>query len=85
VHLQVAFLDAHREQKIIVYFLTCACVELHALLLKRLPQLKGLQVSALHGKLKQVRLLAVMQPALFVLHQCCAAAEQVKCQQCMGR
>jgi hypothetical protein len=54
VHLQVAFLDAHREQKIIVYFLTCACVELHALLLKRLPQLKGLQVSALHGKLKQV-------------------------------
>jgi hypothetical protein len=28
---------------------------LHALLLKRLPQLKGLQLSALHGKLKQVR------------------------------
>jgi hypothetical protein len=52
--LQVAFLDAHREQKVIVYFLTCACVELYALLLKRLPVLKGLQVSALHGKLKQV-------------------------------
>jgi hypothetical protein len=41
-------------------------VELHALLLKRLPQLKGLQISALHGKLKQVRLLAVMQPASIV-------------------
>ncbi|WIA21353.1 hypothetical protein OEZ85_000576 [Tetradesmus obliquus] len=49
----VAFLDAHRDSKVIVYFLTCACVEHHALLLKRLPQLKGLQVQALHGKLKQ--------------------------------
>jgi ATP-dependent RNA helicase DDX55/SPB4 len=54
MYLQVAFLDAHRDQKVIVYFLTCACVELYALLLKRLPALKGLQVSALHGKLKQV-------------------------------
>lgn len=52
--MQVAFLDAHRSEKVIVYFLTCACVEFYALVLKRLAVLKGLQVSALHGKLKQV-------------------------------
>jgi hypothetical protein len=69
--MQVGFLDAHREQKIIVYFLTCACVELHALLLKRLPQLKGLQVSALHGKLKQVGVLGVCN-SFRLLHLCVA-------------
>jgi hypothetical protein len=58
---------------------------LHALLLKRLPQLKGLQVSALHGKLKTVR---VMAHVLVIerncctcsrsLHVSCAAAEQLQ-------
>lgn len=51
--LQVAFLNAHRNEKAIVYFLTCACVDFYALVLKRMPVLKGLQVSSLHGKLKQ--------------------------------
>jgi hypothetical protein len=51
---QVAFLDLHRSEKVIVYCLTCACVEFFALILRRLPALKGLKVAALHGKLKQV-------------------------------
>lgn len=52
--VQVAFLNAHRSEKVIVYFLTCACVEFYALVLKRVAVLKGLEVSSLHGKLKQV-------------------------------
>eukprot|EP00775_Hariotina_reticulata_P007461 gene7461-7671_t len=49
----VAFLDQHRSEKVIVYCLTCACVEFFALILRRLPALKGLRVAALHGQLKQ--------------------------------
>jgi hypothetical protein len=57
---QVSFLNAEgRSCKVIVYFLTCASVEFHSLVLQRLPQLKGLQVAALHGKLKQVGCLLV--------------------------
>jgi superfamily II DNA/RNA helicase len=53
---QVAFLAAQgRSCKVIVYFLTCASVEWHALVLRRLAALRGLRVAALHGKLKQVR------------------------------
>jgi hypothetical protein len=37
-------------------------LKLRALLLKRLLQLKGLQVSALHGKLKQVRQVVATRP-----------------------
>jgi ATP-dependent RNA helicase DDX55/SPB4 len=56
----VSFLNAEgRSCKVIVYFLTCASVEFHSLVLQRLPQLKGLQVAALHGKLKQVGCLLV--------------------------
>jgi ATP-dependent RNA helicase DDX55/SPB4 len=51
----VSFLSVEgRRCKVIVYFLTCASVEFYSLVLQRLPALKGLQVSALHGKLKQV-------------------------------
>ncbi len=52
--LQVSFLATEgKAGKVLVYFLTCASVEFHSLVLQRLPQLKGLQVAALHGKLKQ--------------------------------
>jgi ATP-dependent RNA helicase DDX55/SPB4 len=52
----VSFLSTEgRRSKVIVYFLTCASVEFYSLVLQRLPLLKGLQVAALHGKLKQVR------------------------------
>lgn len=43
----------HKKQKVIVYSLTCACVELLTTVLKRLPRAKGLSVKALHGRMKQ--------------------------------
>ena len=46
--------QAHcKEEKAIVYFLTCACVDLHAAVLGRLPGLQGIHVKALHGRMKQ--------------------------------
>jgi hypothetical protein len=46
---QVHFLQQHgSSQKVIVYCLTCACVDFYALALRRLQQhqhLQGLQVS----------------------------------------
>ncbi|KAK9867069.1 hypothetical protein WJX84_000018 [Apatococcus fuscideae] len=50
----IAFLQAHcRQEKAIVYFLTCACVDLHAAVLGRLQGLQGIHVNALHGRMKQ--------------------------------
>ncbi|EFN51763.1 hypothetical protein CHLNCDRAFT_59105 [Chlorella variabilis] len=49
----VAFLQEHKTQKVIVYFLTCACVDFASVVLPRLPQCKALCISALHGKMKQ--------------------------------
>jgi len=46
-------LQEHKDQKVIAFMLTCACVDLHATLLKNLPAAKGLQVKALHGRMKQ--------------------------------
>ena len=43
----------HKAEKTIVYFLTCACVDLFATLLARLPQTAGLPIAALHGRMKQ--------------------------------
>jgi hypothetical protein len=52
----VEFLKTHaRGQKCIVYFLTCACVDYWATVLPRLQGLKKLPITALHGKMKQVR------------------------------
>ena len=51
----------HREQKVIAFMLTCACVDLHATLLKNLPAAKGLQVNALHGRMKQSQRQATLQ------------------------
>ena len=39
--------------QVIVYFLTCACVDYFADALARLPALRGLSLTALHGRLKQ--------------------------------
>ncbi|KAL4439662.1 hypothetical protein ABPG75_002663 [Micractinium tetrahymenae] len=49
----VAFLEGHKADKIIVYFLTCACVDYMSVVLPRLPECKGLAIRALHGKMKQ--------------------------------
>lgn len=46
-------LQAHPQQKIIAFTLTCACVDLYATVLKRLPEASGLSITALHGRMKQ--------------------------------
>ncbi|KAG1653913.1 hypothetical protein FOA52_003829 [Chlamydomonas sp. UWO 241] len=53
----VAFLRAHSTQKVIVYFLTCSLVDYVHVALKRLGHklLPGLQVRALHGRMKQAQ------------------------------
>jgi len=49
----VAFLQRHAQHKVIVYFLTCACVDFYADALGGLPQLAALMLTPLHGRMKQ--------------------------------
>lgn len=49
----LAFLNANRKHKVIVYFLTCASVEYFSLALPALPGAPDMTVLALHGSLKQ--------------------------------
>ncbi|KAG0613699.1 hypothetical protein M758_6G123000 [Ceratodon purpureus] len=58
----VQFLSEHRKNKIILYFMTCACVDYWAIILPQLEALSGIQAVALHGKMKQ----AVREKALAV-------------------
>eukprot|EP00536_Pseudo-nitzschia_multiseries_P003945 jgi/Psemu1/237110/estExt_Genewise1.C_630045 len=52
----VCFLQSHRHQKIIVFFLTCACVDFYGSALQRLKDVQeGLIIELLHGKLVQKR------------------------------
>ena len=50
-----AFLSSHPDKKIIVYFLTCACVDYFATALPRIALCKEKKLSfhALHGRMKQ--------------------------------
>jgi len=48
-----AFLASHPSEKIIVYFLTCACVDYFATALPRLAACKKISFHALHGRMKQ--------------------------------
>jgi len=48
-----AFLAEHIHEKVIVYFLTCACVDYFAVALPRLPNCKRIPISSLHGRMKQ--------------------------------
>ena len=51
-----AFLRQHSEEKVIIFFLTCACVEYYSTVLKKLPlPAKGYEFEPLHGKLVQKR------------------------------
>ena len=51
-----SFLSQHPNDKVIVFFLTCACVEYYASVLGRLrPPCSGYEYVALHGKLAQRR------------------------------
>ncbi|KAK9791145.1 hypothetical protein WJX73_001123 [Symbiochloris irregularis] len=49
----IRFLQAHRQEKVIVYMLTCACVDFWASVLHTLPAASDLVVHALHGRMKQ--------------------------------
>lgn len=49
----VKFLQTHKHEKVIVYFLTCMLVDYIALVLPRLKEIKDLNLVALHGRMKQ--------------------------------
>ncbi|KAI6676136.1 hypothetical protein NL676_036932 [Syzygium grande] len=50
----VDFLTKNKSNKIIVYFMTCACVDYWGAVLPCLSALKGLSLVPLHGKMKQI-------------------------------
>uniref|UniRef100_A0A0D6R5I7 ATP-dependent RNA helicase n=1 Tax=Araucaria cunninghamii TaxID=56994 RepID=A0A0D6R5I7_ARACU len=47
------FLSNHMSKKIIIYFMTCACVDYWGVVLPHLPSLRGCPLIALHGRMKQ--------------------------------
>ncbi|CAK8566445.1 unnamed protein product [Lathyrus sativus] len=49
----VDFLIKNRSKKIIIYYMTCACVDYWGVVLPRLSVLKGFSLISLHGKMKQ--------------------------------
>ncbi|KAM0034408.1 putative RNA helicase [Helianthus debilis subsp. tardiflorus] len=49
----VDFFIKNKSKKMIVYFMTCACVDYWGVVLPRLAALKGLPLISLHGKMKQ--------------------------------
>nr|XP_043615383.1 DEAD-box ATP-dependent RNA helicase 18 [Erigeron canadensis] len=49
----VDFFIKNKSKKMIVYFMTCACVDYWGVVLPRLSALKGLSLISLHGKMKQ--------------------------------
>nr|XP_048325765.1 DEAD-box ATP-dependent RNA helicase 18 isoform X3 [Ziziphus jujuba var. spinosa] len=49
----VDLLIKNRDKKIIIYFMTCACVDYWGLVLQRLACLEGFSLISLHGKMKQ--------------------------------
>ncbi len=51
----VTFLKQHKDEKVIVFFLTCACVEYYGLVMKQLFHSDKFYVETLHGKLAPKR------------------------------
>jgi ATP-dependent RNA helicase DDX55/SPB4 len=49
------FLKSHREDKIIVFFLTCACVDFYGTTLQEILKPESVHIELLHGKLVQKR------------------------------
>ncbi|GAB2214312.1 hypothetical protein Droror1_Dr00018655 [Drosera rotundifolia] len=49
----VDLLVENRSKKIIIYFMTCACVDYWGVILQRIDILKGFSLIPLHGKMKQ--------------------------------
>ena len=54
-------MQEHKSEKIIVYLLTCACVDFFEAALPQLPELKGVRLHALHGRMKQALRESTMQ------------------------
>jgi ATP-dependent RNA helicase DDX55/SPB4 len=50
-----AFLTSHRDEKIIVFFLTCACVDFYGTTLQDILKKEKVYIELLHGKLVQKR------------------------------
>lgn len=48
-----AVLQEHCNEKVIIYFLTCASVDFFYAALSQLPQMATAQLHALHGRMKQ--------------------------------
>ena len=51
----VRFLRAHKMDKVIVFFATCACVDYYSKLLAHLPHLEGYNIHGLHGRMVHKR------------------------------
>ncbi|XVF84068.1 hypothetical protein PTKIN_Ptkin16aG0545000 [Pterospermum kingtungense] len=49
----VDLLIKNKSKKVIIYFMTCACVDYWGVVLPRLTALKGFNLISLHGKMKQ--------------------------------
>ncbi|CAM6050827.1 unnamed protein product [Sphagnum compactum] len=49
----IHFLSQHLSSKVILYFMTCACVDYWGTVLPQLETLSGMPTVALHGKMKQ--------------------------------
>ncbi|CAL0327923.1 unnamed protein product [Lupinus luteus] len=49
----VDILIKNRSKKVIIYFMTCACVDYWGVVLPRLSVLQGFSLISLHGKMKQ--------------------------------
>ncbi|XWS74766.1 hypothetical protein CRYUN_Cryun01aG0025700 [Craigia yunnanensis] len=49
----VDLLEKNKSKKVIIYFMTCACVDYWGVVLPRLTALKGFSLIPLHGKMKQ--------------------------------
>jgi ATP-dependent RNA helicase DDX55/SPB4 len=50
-----SFLQTHQNEKIIVFFLTCACVDFFGSTLQQVLQKRDIVIELLHGKLAQKR------------------------------
>jgi ATP-dependent RNA helicase DDX55/SPB4 len=51
----IAFLKQHKNEKIIIFFLTCACVEYYGLALEQILPSNDFYIETLHGKLAPKR------------------------------
>lgn len=61
LHRLCTFLLRHRADKLMVYFLTCACVDYFARALARLPATRALRIVSLHGRMPPERRVAVLR------------------------